>query len=91
MRKNPKRIPKTKADVDKAWEHGALYGIEFCTNVFLFTLKDKLGFSDEDVLKLRDAFLGQIDGINKGYCTYADVKRALGGDYNLFVNMEDLR
>ena len=87
MKTNPKKVPKTQVDVDRAWQEGADFGIEFCINNFLLVLKDKRGVSEEEVLSIRDDFLSQIDSINKGYCSYADVKRALGGDYNLFVRM----
>lgn len=90
MKTNPKKIPKTQADVDRAWQEGADYGIEFCINNFLFILKDKRGVPDDEIMGIREDFLYQMDSINEGYCTYADVKRALGGDYNFFVELRGL-
>ena len=87
---NPKKIPKTQVDVDRAWREGVDYGIEFCVNSFLLVLKDKWNMPNEDILRLRSDFMELIDSMEKGYCSYSDVKRALGGDYNLFVSMEKL-
>lgn len=88
-KRNPKRVPKTQADVDRAWQEGADFGIEFCINNFLLVLKDKWNMADDEIYRLRGDFLAQIDSINGKFCSYADVKRALGGDYNLFVRLED--
>ncbi len=89
-KKNPNKIPKTQSDVDRAWQEGSNFGIEFCINNFLLVLKDKHGMPDDEILKLRSDFMSQIESIAGGYCSYSDVKRALDGDYNLFVRMEDL-
>lgn len=90
-KKNPIKIQKTQKDVDRAWQDGADFGVEFCINNFLLVLKDKMNMPYEDILRLRSAFMEQIDSINKRYCTYSDVRKALGGDYNLFVEMEDIK
>lgn len=84
---NPNKIPRTQADVDKAQKAGMLFGTEFAINIVLYVLKDKHGANDEDILKLRDEFMYQVDSISKGYLKYTDVKKVLQTDYDLTVQL----
>ena len=86
---NPSKIPKSQADVDRAWNKGADFGCEFALNTVLLVLKDKHGMPDEDVMQLRDEFMEQIQSYNEGYITYADVKRTLYGDYDFTVHLAE--
>lgn len=88
MKTNPKRVPRTQADVEKAHQNGMLFGTEFALNIVLYVLKDKHEASDEDIMRLRDEFVYQIDSISKGYLKYTDVKRALQTEYDLTVKLE---
>ena len=88
MKTNPKRIPRSQADVEKAHQNGMLFGTEFALNIVLYVLKDKHEASDEDIMRLRDEFVYQIDSISKGYLKYTDVKRALQTEYDLTVKFE---
>ena len=88
---NPKKIPRTQADVDRAEEAGRNLGLEFALNLVLFVLKDKHNSTDEDILQLRDEFMYEVDSVAAGYLTYSDIKRTLKGDYDLSVNLVDRR
>ena len=88
MKTNPKRVPRTQADVEKAHQNGMLFGTEFALNIVLYVLKDKHEASDEDIMRLRDEFVYQIDSISKGYLKYTDVKKALQTEYDLTVKLE---
>ena len=88
---NPKKIPRTQADVDRAEEEGRNLGMEFALNLILFVLKDKHNAPDEDILQLRDEFMYEIDSVATGYLTYSDIKRTLKGDYDLSVHLVDRR
>ncbi len=88
MKTNPKRVPRTQADVEKAHQNGMLFGTEFALNIVLYVLKDKHEASDDDIMQLRDEFVYQIDSISKGYLKYTDVKRALQTEYDLTVKLE---
>lgn len=84
---NPRRVPRTQADVDRAWSAGADFGAEFCLNTILMVLKDKHDAPDEDILQLRKEFMDMVESYNAGYISYADVKRTLYGDYNVYVHL----
>lgn len=87
MKSNPRRIPRSQADVNKAYDKGVEFGVEFAINCFLFTLKDKHDAPSEDMMILRNEFMNLMDSIDKGYLTYEDVKTALKGEYDLTVVM----
>lgn len=87
-KKNPRNVPRTQVDVEKAHQNGMLFGTEFALNIVLYVLKDKHEASDEDIMRLRDEFVYQIDSISKGYLKYTDVKRALQTEYDLTVKLE---
>lgn len=85
---NPKRIPKTQADVDRAEEKGRFFGMEFMANLTLWVLIDKHDAPDEDVLQLRDEILYLCDSIDKGYVSYPDIRRALREEHGTEVVFE---
>lgn len=84
---NPRRVPMTNADVKRSRQDGMQFGVEFGINCVLFILKDKHDAPDEDVVQLRDEFMYLMDSIAKGYVSYADIKTALKGEYDLTVEM----
>lgn len=86
---NPKKIPRTQADVDRAAEEGRNLGLEFALNLVLFVLKDKHDAPDEDILQLRDEFMYMVDSVANRYLSYADIVRTLKGDYDLAVHLVD--
>ena len=86
---NPNKIPKSQADVDRAWSKGADFGCEFALNTVLLVLKDKHNAPDEDIMQLRDEFMEQIQSFNDGYITYADIKHTLYGDYDFQVHLNE--
>lgn len=89
VRKNPRTIPRTQADVDRAFKEGTDFGLEFCLNLVLYVLKDKHDAPDEDIMKLRDEFMYVIDSVAKKYLSYNDIVRALKSDYDLAVRLID--
>jgi len=84
---NPRRIPATGADVQKARDNGMQFGVEFGINCILYILKDKHDAPDGDVMQLRDEFMYLMDSIAKGYVSYGDIRNTLKGEYDLSVCM----
>lgn len=83
---NPKKIPRTQADVDKAYSAGMIFGVEFAINMVLFVLKDKHDAPDEDLKHLKDEFMYACDSVETGYLKYPDIKRVLSAEYDISVN-----
>ena len=88
---NPRKIPKSQADVDRAEQNGRDLGLEFALNLVLYVLKDKHNAPNEDILQLRDEFMYVIDSVAHGYLSYSDIVRALKSDYDLAVHLVDRR
>ena len=86
---NPKKIPRTQADVDRARQEGMDFGMEFCLNLVLYVLKDKHDAPTEDIMQLRDEFMYVIDSVARKYLSYSDIVKALKSDYDLTVRLVD--
>lgn len=69
---NPRRIPISAADIEKARMQGA----EFLFTVVIAACKDKLGIEDEVLLKLGPAIDYFCDSIRRGYVSYEDLRAA---------------
>lgn len=87
MSTNPKRIPRTQADVDKAFSNGQMWGAEFMLHLVIWILKEKHDAPSEDLHTLADEINNLCDSIGKGYVSYPDIKRTLKSDYNLEVKI----
>ena len=87
--KNPRRVPMTLADVNRAEQRGREIGLEFALNLVLYVLKDKHDAPTEDILQLRDEFMYVIDSVAKRYLSYSDIVNALKSDYDLTVRIVD--
>lgn len=82
---NPRKIPKTQADVDRAEEKGRLDGMEFMATLTLWILLDKHDAPDEDVQVLNEEIRYLCDSISRGYVSYPDIRRAMKQEHNTEV------
>lgn len=82
---NPRRIPRTQADVDRAREEGLRVGQEYATVIYLTVLYDKEGATDEIMQRVADEVSDLADSIVKGYVTIADLKNTLKKEYGVEV------
>lgn len=88
VRVNPKRIPRTQADVDKAYQRGMDAGTELCLTLVLYTLQDKFGADDQQLAEFSDAFHYTLDSIDKGYITEGDIRSVLKEEYGTTILVE---
>ena len=84
-RTNPKKIPRTQADVDRAQEQGRLDGREFMATLTLWILLDRHDAPDEDVQVLNEEIKYLMDSITKGYVSYPDIRRAMKEEHDTEV------
>lgn len=82
---NPRKIPKTQADVDRAEKKGQLFGMEFITVLTMWILIDKHNAPDEDVQQFNEEIRYLCDSIEKGYVSYPDIRRALYEEHGMEV------
>lgn len=87
---NPRKIPRTQADVDRAYERGKEEGSKSAIIIMMYAMKDKFGATDEQLRDFFDAITYTVDSINKGYITENDLKNVIKQDYGLqFVVSDD--
>ena len=80
---NPRRVPKTQADVDKAYERGKTDGAKSSIIIMMYAMKDKFGATDEQLTDFFEAITYTVDSINKGYVTEKDLQTVIKEDYDM--------
>lgn len=79
---NPRRIPRTQADVERAYRQGQLDGFKFLMTNILWILVDKHDAPAEDIHTLNKDVDYLLDSIIKGYVSFADIERYLDKEYD---------
>ena len=80
---NPRRIPKTQADVAKAYTHGREDGTKGALTIILYCLKDKYGWDDMRLQGFAEMFNYTVDSVCQGYVTEADLRSVIKVEYGL--------
>lgn len=79
---NPRKVPRTQADVDAAWEKGVVDGVSYASAMFMNVLLDKFNARDyvqeiwREMEKLSESVLEKRVSI-------PDIKRMLKEEYNI--------
>lgn len=84
---NPRRIPRTQQDVDRAAEKGRTEGANFILTIILFILKDKHNAPDEDLETLANEIDFYCQQINDGLLSWSEVKDALKQEYDVTLKI----
>lgn len=81
---NPRKIPATQADVEKARAEGETRGVMLAMAIFLTVLVDKFNGHDyiQDVWKEVNSL---SESISKGYVNFRDLKKVLEEEYEIFI------
>ena len=82
---NPRRIPRTQADVDRAYERGKEEGVNGALILFLYTMMDKFGAGDEELKQFANAFSYTVDSIERGFITEADLRKVVRDEYHTTI------
>ena len=85
---NPRKIPRTQADVNRAYERGKTEGTELCLTLVLYTLRDKFGADDKQLDEFSDAFHYTLDSIERGYVTEDDLRQVLKDEYETTIEVK---
>jgi len=83
MKTNPKRIPRTEADVKKAFENGVKHGSDVTAVIFLTVLLDKFGFDQAKIVKCYHAVMKLSEEIAEKRVSIADLTHILLTEYNI--------
>lgn len=84
---NPRKIPRTQADVDRAYKDGMNAGIQVLLTMATYALKDKCGADDELIRRFSHAVTDVCDSMNRGYVSYADIVKDLRATYDWNVDL----
>ena len=74
---NPRRRPATMADVNKAKKDARREAVEFAWAILFMVLRDKMGFSPEDLSRLWKYVDEYSTQIERGAVTVPDLKTML--------------
>lgn len=81
---NPRKIPRTQEDVDRAWDNGVLTGVSNACAIFLTVLLDKYNGGDyikavwDDINKLSEE-------VKERRVSVADLRKTLLEEYGVNV------
>lgn len=82
---NQKRIPRTQADVDRAFMDGMNVGMEITIDLFMTVLLDKHNATQAEIDVLAVELESLCDSIDKGYINYVDLRNTLREDYHFKI------
>lgn len=82
MKTNPKKIPRTEADVRKAFDDGVKQGVSNATAIFLTVMLDKFGARDK-VQDIWNEICDLSDSIGQGYVSLGDLRHVLLTEYQI--------
>lgn len=84
---NPRRVPRTEADVAAAYTKGVAEGLNRGIELMLYVLIDKHDAPMEDVQQLAAELNHAAECVAEGYVTWAGVRRMLK-EYNVEVELK---
>lgn len=74
---NPRKIPKSQADVDRAYEKGKLDAMTIFLNICVFTLGSDMGMSDDDLEIFNKRFIKNLECHIMGEMREKDIRDTL--------------
>ena len=74
---NPRRIPATQADVDRAKREAVSQSVTYAWAIMFTALRDKFGWGGVRLRRLWDAINGLSDSIGQGYIKADDLVKTL--------------
>lgn len=84
-KKNPHRIPATRADVDRARRMAKEEAADAAIAIMMTALMDKMGWSTEQVLELWGHVQEVSESIREGRITVPDLKDVLKQEAGIIV------
>lgn len=74
---NPYRRPMSQADLIRAKKDATKIAVEHAWSIFFMVLRDKEGYTIDDLVRVWNEIEDLSDSINRGYCTVTDLKHIL--------------
>lgn len=83
---NPRKIPATKADIEKAKKQGTDKAATFAIAIIFSALTDKMGWTKEQLLELWGHVDYISDSVTKGYVTIPQLLHTLKEEYGVRID-----
>lgn len=83
-KKNPRTIPRTQADCDKAWNEGVIVGVSNAIAIFMTVIVDKFNGA-EYVKDLWNEINKLSEEVSERRVSVPDLKRVLKEEYEIDV------
>ena len=74
---NPRRVPVSKADLDRAKKDARELAVDTAIALFLTVLRDKEGYGPKRIRRVWDEVQELSDSVVQGYVSIDDLKAAL--------------
>lgn len=88
---NPKKIPATQYDVERARREGRYEGFNGLMSMFLWVAAEDFGFTDGDLEKLQQRILYYCAEISAGRLKLADIISALKEEHDITIELTERR
>lgn len=85
-RTNPRRVPATKADVEKAKQQATADATRQAILLILYVLEDKHNASKEDLNQFAQEINYMADSVARGYVKWSDIERVLLKEYEIEID-----
>ena len=82
---NPRRVPKTQADVDAARDKGIVDGVSYASALFMNVLLDKFSFDRDQIQEIWQEMGKLSESVLEGRVTIPDIKCMLKEEYGIEV------
>ena len=88
-KKNPRRLPCSQADVDKARAEGRYEGFNGLMTMFLWVRTADFGDADKDLKRTQERILYYCQEIKDGRLKLADIMSALKEEHDITIELTE--
>ena len=81
-KQNPRKMPRSQADCNRAWREGCVEGMRVAEAIFLVVLHDKHS-TEVNVKQVWDEIVDKTIALDKGYFTASDLRETLRSEYGI--------
>ena len=87
MKTNPRRIPRTQADVDRARNEGRHEGYQALMGLFLWVRMERFGDTDEDLQKTKEGIDFYAGELEAGRLKLLEILDALSEEHGVTIEL----
>ncbi len=81
---NPRKVPRSQEDCDRAWQKGVIDGVSNACAIFLTVLLDKFGGEDH-IQEVWREINKLSEEVREKRVSVSDLRRVLADEYGVYV------